>query len=104
MPFKDDYDEYTITQNQEEVKLPSMYKVIMHNDDYTTMEFVITVLKDIFHHSEEKAMGKMLEIHNHGRSIVGIYTYDIAITKVHQVKQEARKEEFPLLCTVEEEN
>jgi len=93
---------------EEEVSLslslaePTKYKVLLHNDDYTTMEFVINILMSIFHKSLIEAEQLMLNIHRVGKAVCGIYTYDIAQTKVHQVRQLARKSGFPLLATFEE--
>ncbi len=85
-----------------ELEEPKMYKVLLHNDDYTSMEFVIDVLMGIFHKSYEEAEQIMLQIHQKGRGICGVYTFEIAQTKVNQVKQKAKQNEFPLLATVEE--
>jgi len=93
---------------EEEVSLsldlaePTQYKVLLHNDDYTTMEFVVEILMDIFHKSLVEAEQIMFNIHRVGKAVCGIYTYDIAQTKVYQVKQLARKSGFPLLATLEE--
>jgi len=82
---------------------PSMYKVILHNDDYTTMEFVVMILSDIFHKSIAQAEKIMWDIHQKGKGICGVYTYEIAQTKVEQVLELAKDNEFPLLATMEEE-
>ena len=79
------------------------YKVIMHNDDVTTMEFVIMVLMDVFYKTEEEAERLMLEVHNNGSAIVGRYTWDIACTKQQRVQFLAAQEEFPLRVTIEQE-
>jgi len=75
--------------------------VILHNDDFTTMEFVVAILKHVFHHDETSATAIMLHVHRTGIGIAGVYTYEIAETKVHQTMQLAREAEFPLLCTLE---
>ena len=80
---------------------PQMYKVILHNDDYTTMEFVIEVLMTVFNKSVDEANEIMLNVHRKGKGICGIYTFDIAITKVISVKDMAFQNEFPLKCTME---
>jgi len=80
---------------------PEQYKVILHNDDYTTMDFVIEVLMRIFHKSLTESEQIMLAIHKRGKAVCGIYTYDIAQTKVYQVRQMAKKNGFPLLATFE---
>jgi ATP-dependent Clp protease adaptor protein ClpS len=93
---------------EEEVSLsldlaePTQYKVLLHNDDYTTMEFVVEILVDIFHKSLVEAEQIMFNIHRVGKAVCGTYTYDIAQTKVYQVKKLARESGFPLLATLEE--
>ncbi|AFG37981.1 ATP-dependent Clp protease adapter ClpS [Spirochaeta africana] len=83
------------------VKKPDMYRVVLHNDDYTPMEFVVEVLVHIFHQTMEQATKIMLQVHTKGRGQVGVYTYDIAATKVKQTTDLARKREYPLKTTVE---
>ena len=80
---------------------PERYNVIMHNDDFTTMEFVVRVLETVFHKERPEAERLMMQIHTRGKAIVGVYTYDIATTKVMRVEQMAREENFPLLTTIE---
>ena len=82
---------------------PRRYKVVIHNDDFTTMEFVVMILKQIFFYSDDKAETLMLQVHNEGKSTVGIYTYDIAHSKVRKATTMARVKDFPLRLTVEEE-
>ena len=79
-----------------------MYNVVMHNDDETTMDFVVMVLATVFHHSQEDAEALMLTVHVEGKAIVGTYCHDIASTKANHVMILARKNGFPLLLTVEE--
>lgn len=86
-----------------DVDKPKKYKVLMHNDDYTTMEFVIDVLMGIFRKTEAEAVRLMHAIHERGLAVCGIYTLEIAETKVEQVVAYARANEFPLRCTMEEE-
>lgn len=81
---------------------PSMYKVILNNDDYTPMDFVVEVLTMYFFLSEEKATQIMLDVHHKGKGVCGIYSADIAETKVAQVNLYARENEYPLLCTLEQ--
>jgi len=90
-----DFSKKTIT--------PKMYKVILHNDDYTTMEFVVEILTTIFNKQTEEATVIMLDVHKRGRGICGLYTYDVAVTKVAQVQHLAEKNQFPLRCSYEEE-
>jgi len=75
--------------------------VILLNDDFTTMEFVVEVLMDIFHKNTDDAFRIMLDVHKKGRGIVGVYTWDIAVTKTEQVHAAASANDFPLRCTVE---
>lgn len=83
------------------VKEPQQYQVVMHNDDFTTMDFVVDVLKSIFGKEPAEAMALMLAIHHAGKAIVGVYTYDIAVSKAEKAMQLARQEGFPLRCTTE---
>ncbi|MFH2108420.1 MAG: ATP-dependent Clp protease adapter ClpS [Chrysiogenia bacterium] len=89
-------------KDQSELRPPPMYRVILHNDHYTTMEFVIDVLVKIFHKSASEATHITLDIHHSGSGLCGVYSYDIARTKVSQVQRLARAQEFPLKCTFEE--
>jgi len=84
------------------VRKPKMYRVILHNDDYTSMEFVVNVLMSIFNKGEQEATKIMLDVHNKGKGECGVYTLDIAATKVKQVHYEAQKQGFPLRCSYEE--
>ena len=81
--------------------LPPKYAVILHNDDYTTMDFVIEVLRRYFSKTGEDATRIMLKIHQEGKGVAGIYSYEIAETKAKQVVDHAREKGFPLICTVE---
>lgn len=80
---------------------PKQYKVIFHNDDFTTMEFVVMVLAVVFHKNEADAERIMLDVHRHGQGVAGIYTYDIAVTKAQKATQMARNEDFPLRISVQ---
>jgi ATP-dependent Clp protease adaptor protein ClpS len=86
---------------EKETKEPEMYKVVLHNDDYTTKEFVVEVLQIVFNKPAIEATRIMLNVHKRGKGVVGVYTWDIAQTKVVQVRQMAKAREFPLKCTVE---
>jgi len=88
-------------QIKERVKEPDMFRVVLHNDDYTSMEFVVEILMKVFQKNVMDATQIMLDVHNKGKGQVGLYTYDIASTKVRQVHQLARQREFPLKCTME---
>lgn len=85
-----------------DIREPRHYRVIMHNDDFTSMEFVVEILIDIFHKDEIEAQRLMLMVHESGRAAVGMYPYDIAITKVQAAMARAREEDFPFRLTVEE--
>ena len=84
-------------------KKPSMYKVLMLNDDYTPMEFVVDVLQHIFQKNREEATQIMLHVHQKGVGVCGVYTYEVAETKVTQTVDYARKNQHPLQCTLEKE-
>lgn len=84
------------------VKEPNHYSVVMHNDDFTTMEFVVDILIDIFKKSEAEAEVLMMKVHHEGKAVVGKYPYDIAQTKVSKAQRRAQAEGFPFRMTVEE--
>ena len=90
------------TEKRPEVKRPARFKVILYNDDYTPMEFVVEVLELIFSMDRPKATRVMLEVHTKGKGICGVFTYEIAETKVAQVSSYAEQHQHPLLCTLEE--
>lgn len=92
----------TETRPERRLKRPKLYKVLLHNDDYTTMEFVVYVLQTIFHRSETDAVQIMLHVHKNGIGVAGVYTYEVAEIRVAQVEALARRHEFPLRCSVEE--
>lgn len=96
-------EEEVISETEEDIQEPSMYKVLLHNDDYTTMEFVVEILMLVFNKSPEAAMQIMLSVHEKGIGLCGVYTYDVAETKVEMVASLAREHDFPLKCTMEEE-
>ncbi|MBT8339559.1 MAG: ATP-dependent Clp protease adapter ClpS [Desulfatitalea sp.] len=91
------------TRTRQNVNEPSMYKVLLHNDDYTTMEFVVHVLIKVFHKSVEAATRIMLNVHKRGVGLCGVYSYEIAETKVQAVMLLARQNGHPLKCTMERE-
>ena len=95
----------TKTRPRTHLKLtpPVLWKVILHNDDYTTQDFVVWVLVSVFRKAEAEAVQVMLDVHRRGKGVAGIYPYDIADTKAAQVKALAEAQEFPLLCTLEPE-
>ncbi|MGH8457295.1 MAG: ATP-dependent Clp protease adapter ClpS [Stenotrophobium sp.] len=90
-----------VEEAKPKLKLPPMYRVVMVNDDYTPMDFVVQVLQQFFRHQREKAVQIMLEIHTHGRGVAGIFPVEIAETKTAQVNAYARKHQHPLLTVME---
>ena len=102
---KRDYDseELTVAESRARLKKPPLFKVLLHNDDFTTMEFVVHVLTHVFGRSEPDAFRVMWAVHTQGVGVAGVYTYEVAEMKIERVTQMARAEEYPLLCTMEEE-
>ena len=98
-----DFDTSVLTETETKLEKPPMFKVLLHNDDFTTMDFVVFVLRTVFHKSEADAFYIMLKVHQEGVGIAGVYTYEIANMKMEKVLNLARHHEYPLLCTVEEE-
>jgi ATP-dependent Clp protease adaptor protein ClpS len=90
-------------QSDVKVKKPPLFRVLLHNDDYTTMEFVVHVLETIFNMAEGQALRVMLSVHQKGIGVAGVFTYEIAEMKVEQTLALARAHEYPLLCTMEPE-
>ncbi|MFO0722361.1 MAG: ATP-dependent Clp protease adaptor ClpS [Myxococcota bacterium] len=84
-------------------KKPSLYKVLLHNDDYTTMEFVVWLLMEVFHHNEAAAKQIMLHVHQKGVGVAGVYPREVAEMKVQKTVQLARSQDYPLECTMEPE-
>jgi ATP-dependent Clp protease adaptor protein ClpS len=95
-------DEGTLAAQRAKAKPPKMFKVLLLNDDYTPMEFVIVVLRRFFSMDSEQATRIMLKVHNEGRGVCGVYPRDIASTKVEQVSEFARQNQHPLACVMEE--
>ena len=94
--------EYVKDQTKSRMKLPRPYQVLIYNDDFTPMEFVVEILINIFRKDLLEAERLMMTVHESGRASVGAYTYDIAVTKVHAASELARQEGFPFRMTVEE--
>lgn len=105
MPEKFDPESGTVTQTRTKPKLkrPTLYKVLLHNDHYTTRDFVVAVLKEVFHKSESDAVRIMLHVHTQGIGVAGVYTYEVAETKVKLTEKLARDNEFPLRLSMEPE-
>ena len=100
--IKNKHGSKAVPGKQGKLEEPGDYTVVLLNDDYTTREFVVEILEIIFHKNHTEATKIMMNVHRKGRGAVGIYTYDIASTKVMQVHAIAEKNEFPLRCIVEE--
>ena len=105
MPNLTDFekDSEILTEKKEKLEKPKLFKVILHNDDFTTMEFVVFVLQYVFNRSDAEAFTIMLKVHNEGIGIAGIYPFEIANMKSEKAMNLAKAREYPLLCTVEEE-
>ena len=98
---QDRFDGEILEKAEEGLKEPNMYRILLLNDDYTTQDFVVEILVTVFHKQPVDATRIMLDVHKKGRGVVGLYPYDIAATKVKQVKEMARQREFPLKCVME---
>ncbi|MGZ8164860.1 MAG: ATP-dependent Clp protease adapter ClpS [Methylobacter sp.] len=101
-PFKDNDDGLAVQEAKPKLKIPPLYKVILLNDDFTPMDFVIEILMNFFAMPEEKATQVMLQIHTQGVGVCGTYTKDVAETKVYIVNEYSREHHHPLLCSMEE--
>jgi ATP-dependent Clp protease adaptor protein ClpS len=97
--------EATLTETRQDLKVerPRMWRVLLHNDDYTTQDFVVWVLETVYHKPQGEAFTIMLSVHQTGLGVAGVYTRDVAETKVKTTKQLAEEHEFPLLVTMEPE-
>ena len=102
--YEEDTNVITRTRPEEKVKRPRLYRVLMHNDDYTTRDFVIWVLQTIFRKSEADAVRIMLHVHQTGIGVAGLYTREVAETKVTKTERMAREHEYPLRLTMEPED
>lgn len=94
-------DDLAVQESKPQLKRPRMYKVVLINDDYTPMEFVVEVLESFFHMNREKATQIMLHVHTQGKGVCGVFTRDIAETKVAQVNDFSQSNQHPLLCEME---
>jgi ATP-dependent Clp protease adaptor protein ClpS len=101
--FENDENVATETKPEKKLKKPTLYKVLLHNDNYTTREFVVAVLKEIFHKSETEAVQIMLHVHYNGIGVAGVYTFEVAETKIRTVEAAARDNGFPLRLSMEPE-
>ena len=96
------YEESAVAESREKVEEPKLYRVLLHNDDFTTMEFVVWVLESVFNMTEDQAIQVMLNVHLRGTGVAGIYTFEVAEMKVEKTMTLARENEDPLLVTMEE--
>ena len=101
LPPDSQFEEAALAESSEKVEEPPLYKVLLHNDDYTTMEFVVWILESVFNMPEEQAIQVMLNVHLRGVGVAGIYTFEVAETKVERTTALAREQEYPLLVTME---
>ena len=92
-----------LTESETRLEKPKLYKVILHNDDFTTMEFVVFILKHVFMRSDAEAITIMLKVHNEGSGLAGVYPFEVANMKAEKAMNLSRAHEYPLLCTIEEE-
>ena len=97
-----DFGEELESSLEEELQEPPMYRVLLHNDDYTTMEFVVEVLQSVFHKSPSEAVHIMLLVHRNGSGVCGVFSAEVAESKVEMVHYLAKKNGFPLKCSMEE--
>ncbi|HXG50120.1 MAG TPA: ATP-dependent Clp protease adapter ClpS [candidate division Zixibacteria bacterium] len=97
-----EFEQGLVTETKKKLKRPPLYKVLLHNDDYTTKEFVVRILQYVFHKEHTEAVQIMLHVHRKGIGVAGVYTYEVAETKVNLVESLARQAEYPLKCTMEE--
>lgn len=98
-----EHDGEVLTESETKIEKPKLFKVVLHNDDFTTMEFVVFILSRVFMRSTAEAFTIMLQVHNDGIGVAGVYPFEIANMKAEKAMNLARASEFPLLCTVEEE-
>jgi ATP-dependent Clp protease adaptor protein ClpS len=103
MPEFPDKDTDVLAESKTKLEKPKLFKVLLHNDDFTTMDFVVFVLQYVFMRDTAEAVAIMLKVHNEGVGLAGVYPYEIATTKSEKAMNLAKSREFPLLCTVEEE-
>lgn len=108
MAHKIDPDSGTVTEtrtkSKQRLQKPRLYRVLLHNDNYTTRDFVVAVLREVFHRSEADAVQIMLHVHYNGIGLAGVYTHEVAETKIKTVEKLARENEFPLRLSMEPED
>lgn len=100
---ENEFDREVVVETEKKLKRPPLYKVLLHNDDYTTKEFVVHILEYVFNKDNTEAVQIMLHVHRNGIGVAGVYPYEIAETKVKTVESLARQYEYPLKCSIEED-
>ncbi len=100
--FPDEFGD-VLTETETKLEKPKLFKVLLHNDDFTTMEFVVFALEHVFNRSTAEAFTIMMAVHSQGLGVAGIYPYEIAKSKADKAMNLAKAREFPFLCTIEEE-
>jgi ATP-dependent Clp protease adaptor protein ClpS len=103
LPPSTDFEEAAVAESREKVEEPPLFKVLLHNDDYTTMEFVVQVLEQVFHKTPAEAFRVMMHVHTQGKGLCGLYPHDIAETKIDTVHEMAQEHGFPLRADMEPE-
>ena len=98
-----EHDGDVLTESETKLEKPKLFKVILHNDDFTTMEFVVFILQQVFLRSDAEAFSIMLKVHNEGIGLAGVYPFEIANMKAEKAMNISKAHEYPLLCTVEED-
>lgn len=98
-----EFDGAVLSESETKLEKPKLFKVLLHNDDFTTMEFVVFVLRTVFHRSEVESFTIMMKVHEEGIGVAGTYTYEVARMKSEKAINLAQAHEYPLLCTVEQE-
>jgi len=104
VPYSPEIEGEVVAETEDQTDEPPMYRVLLHNDDYTTMEFVVQVLMAVFHKSVEAATRIMLDVHRQGLGVCGVYPFEVAETKVELVHDLARKNGYPLKCSMEKDS
>ncbi|HYO63910.1 MAG TPA: ATP-dependent Clp protease adapter ClpS [Pyrinomonadaceae bacterium] len=100
--YEHEHEDAVVAESRPKLKRPPLYRVLLHNDNFTTMEFVVFVLQEVFGHGLAEATRIMLNVHTKGVGVCGVYTYEVADMKVTKVLNLAKAHEYPLLCTMEE--
>ena len=101
--YSPELEDEVVSRTEDEVDEPPMYRVLLHNDDYTTMEFVVEILMSVFNKSPEESVQIMFNVHRNGIGVCGVYTFEVSETKVNAVHSIAHERGFPLKCTMEKE-